>query len=95
MAILNDVKKALRISDKNTKFDDDLTDIVAAAKLDLKGAGVIRTDDTDALIKRAIIIYAKANFGLGINDMEKYQKSFDKLKIHLSLSADYNTKTEV
>lgn len=95
MAILNDVKLALRI--KSTAYDTEITDIIAAAKLDLKGAGVAEGNiiDTDEFIKRAIVVYAKANFGMANPDMEKYDKAYDKIKTHLATSLDYTVEPEV
>ena len=43
----------------------------------------------DPLIKRAIIVYVKANFGWDNPDAERLQKSYDMLKTHLALSAEY------
>lgn len=88
MALLNDVKQALRIT--TNSLDTEITDIIASAKLDLSISGVKVIVETDSLIKRAIIIYVKANFGLENNDSEKYQKSYDLLKEHLALCGDYN-----
>lgn len=89
MALLEDVKIALRVN--NTAFDDEIIDIIAAAKLDLTEAGAINTDETDKLVKRAIILYSKANFGMSNPDMEKYQKAYDKLKVTMSLCTIYKT----
>lgn len=88
MALKDDVKQALRIT--TTSLDTEVTDIIEAAKIDLNISGVVKIVETDYLIKRAIIIYAKANFGLENNDSEKYQKSYDLLKEHLALCGDYN-----
>lgn len=90
MAILQEVKLALRIS--NSAFDTEIQDIIDACKIDLVEAGAENTtDDTDALVKRAIILYAKANFGMANPDMEKYQKAYDRLKITMALSGEYKT----
>lgn len=86
--MLEKVKLALRI--KNNKFDDEIIDLIEEAKSDLKLSGVAKIDDTDSLILRAIKTYCKANFGLANKDSEKYQKSYNSLKEHLSLSGDYN-----
>ena len=91
MALINDVKQALRIT--TNSLDTEVTDIIEAAKIDLRISGVAKIIDTDYLIKRAIIIYAKANFGLENKDSEKYQKSYDLLKEHLALCGDYNVAT--
>jgi hypothetical protein len=48
----------------------------------------------DPLIKRAIIVYVKANFGWNNPDAENFQQSFWMLKAHLSLSQEYAEVTE-
>ncbi len=48
----------------------------------------------DPLIKRAIIVYVKANFGWNNPDAEKLQQSYDMLKCHLALSQEYAEVTE-
>ena len=91
MALLNDVKLAVRII--NTVFDGEISDLISACQDDLQLAGVTKTkalDETDPLIKRAICIYTKANFGFDNPDAERLQKSYDSLKMSLALSDDYN-----
>lgn len=92
MAILDSVKKTLRISQSNTAFDEEVTDLIAAARNDLRLAGVLlskTTEDEDPLIKRAITVYCKANFGFDNPDAEKLTESFNMLKAHLTLSQEY------
>ena len=86
--MLDKVKLALRIS--GTVFDLEIQDLIDAAKLDLQISGVVKVDEEDALIQRAIIVYCKANFGYDNNEAERFQKSYDMLKQHLSLAGDYN-----
>ena len=90
--MLEDIKKALRIS--TTLLDDEIIDIIESAKADLKLSGVLenKITDIDPLIKRAVIIYAKASFGLDNKDSEKYQRSYDSLKNHLTLSIEYTVE---
>ena len=87
--MLYDVKSSVRII--NNKFDVELVDLIDAAKMDLLIAGVTKVDENDPLIKRAIILYCKANFGLDNKDSEKYQNSYENLKEKLSLCGDYNS----
>ena len=63
MALLDDVKVALRISAVNLSFDTEINDLIDAAKRDLLISGIVVTDETDPLIKRAIVTYCKAHFG--------------------------------
>lgn len=94
--LLEDVKTALRISLSNTALDGEVLDLIDAARQDLKLSGVSAEkadgDDLelDPIIKRAITIYAKANFGFDNPDFERLQKSYESLKNHLSLAGDYN-----
>lgn len=92
MPILNDIKTALRISINNTAFDSEITDLIAAARGDLMLAGILpakANDDTDPLIKRAIVVYCKANFGYDNPEAERFQQSYNMLKAHLTLSQEY------
>lgn len=96
MAILDDVKQALRIT--SSAFDTEVTDLISAGKADLIQSGVSSAkvnDDTDALIKRAITTYAKAQFGYDNPEAERFQQSYDMLKQHLSLAGDYREVPEV
>ena len=90
-----DIKTALRISTNNTAFDSEIADLIAAARADLMLAGVLlakANDDTDPLIKRAITVYVKANFGWNNPDAERLQQSYDMLKSHLALSQEYTVE---
>lgn len=93
--MLNDIKTTLRIS--NTAYDVEIIDLIEAAKADLILSGVLsnKVTETDPLIKRAITIYCKANFGLNNPDVEKLQQSYNMLKIHLTLSTEYTTEAVI
>lgn len=96
--MLDKVKKALRV--KTDAFDDEVQGLIDACKADLRLVGVNVPEDKspaegeelsagDPLITRAIILYAKANFGYS-DDSEKYRQAYDYLKCALSLAGDYN-----
>ena len=92
-----DIKTALRISTNNTAFDSEIADLIDAARADLMLAGILpakANDDNDPLIKRAITVYVKANFGWNNPDAERLQQSYDMLKCHLALSQEYAEVTE-
>jgi hypothetical protein len=92
MPLLDDAKTALRISLTTTAFDTEVTDLIAAARHDLQLSGVLAAkvnDDTDPLIRRAVFVYVKANFGFDNPDAEKLQNSYNLLKMHLTLSLEY------
>ena len=85
MAILEKVRKALRIT--KTDYDDELTDLIASALLDLGVAGV-DPDDVDELVETAIITYCKMNFGLP-EDYDRLKKSYDEQKAQMSNASGY------
>lgn len=91
--MLDDVKTALRISQSSTAFDMEIQDLIEAARLDLEQSGISSEkakDDNDPLIKRAIIVYCKANFGYDSNtSADRFHDSYVMLKQHLSLAGDY------
>jgi uncharacterized phage protein (predicted DNA packaging) len=92
MAMLDDIKDVLRIS--GTTLNTEVTDLIAAARTDLILSGVLATkanSDTDALIKRAISTYCKANFGWDNPEAERFQSAYNMLKNHLCLSSEYTT----
>jgi len=91
MALLDDVKLALRISPGTTAYDGEVQDLIEAAKADLRLSGVdpAKLDELDPLIKRAIVTYCKAHFGFDNADAERLERAYDMLKAHLTLSQEY------
>ena len=88
--MLTKVKEALRIT--HTHLDDEIADLIDSCKIDLSISGVQVINENDPLILQAVKLYCKANFGLGNVDSEKYQRSYDSLKISLALCGDYNVQ---
>lgn len=86
MAMLDDVKDALRVSD--SEKDTEINDLISAALSDLMLAGV-NADSADALVKRAVILFAKAQYGWDNPEADRFQKCYGLLKASLSLSHDY------
>lgn len=87
------MRAALRISSTSDRITEEINDCIAACKKDLQDVGVKRLDETDALIVRAVTLYVKAEFGFNGN-AEKFQNSYESLKVHLSMSSEYNTVSE-
>lgn len=88
--LLGDIKDALRVSGND--LDTEVADLIDAAKADLQLSGVHpdKIVDTDPLIKRAVTVYCKANFGYDDPKMsDRFQESYVSLKHHLTLSAEY------
>jgi hypothetical protein len=89
VTMLDDVKTLLRMS--NDAYNTEIDDLILAAKADLQLSGLLgeKILNTDALIKRAIYAYCKANFGWNNPDAVRLQQSYDMLKNHMSLSSEY------
>ncbi|WP_028609730.1 head-tail connector protein [Paenibacillus harenae] len=90
--MLEDVKQALRISTTITAFDSEVIDLIAAARNDLRLSGVLAEkveNDSDSLIKRAVTLYCKAFFGYDNADADRQLASYNSMKAHLTLSAEY------
>lgn len=89
MATIDKVRTALRISvTDNAQINEELNDLIEAAKLDLGIAGVVVPGTIDALVTKAIVTYCKMSFGLP-EDYEDLKRSYDEQKAQLSNSTGY------
>ena len=86
MATLDKVKMGLRI--KTTAYDEELTDLLTAAQLDLGIAGVAVPSTLDEIVTRAIITYCKMSFGLP-EDYDRLKMSYDEQKAQLVTATGY------
>ncbi|NAP00445.1 DNA-packaging protein [Halomonas sp. MG34] len=97
--LIADIKVALRVSSSTNAFDGDIEDMIAEARMDLIQSGlspvIVNAEKVDPLIKRAIKTYCKANYGLDSPNAERFQKSYDLLKQHLSMAGDYTSGDEL
>ena len=85
--MLQKIKDALRVN--GTDLDEEIQDLIDAAKADLRLSGITKNED-DPLILRAITIYCKAHFGYEEPaQAELFMKSYTALKAHLALSQEY------
>ena len=86
MATLDKVKMGLRIS--TTAFDEELTDLIAAAQIDMGIAGVVVPSSLDEIVTRAIITYCKMSFGLP-EDYDRLKWAYDEQKAQLVTATGY------
>lgn len=86
MTTLDSVKLALRIS--TAAFDAELNTLIQAALMDMGVAGVTESDETNALILRAVITYCKANFGEP-DEYDRLKRSYDEQKAQLVTATGY------
>lgn len=90
-ALVQKIKDALRISSQAPAIISEIEDCINACKKDLEQVGVVKLDETDGLIIRAITTYCKAEFGYS-EKAQQFRQSYDTLKMALSLMEEYNTK---
>lgn len=86
MTTLDKVKMGLRI--KTTAYDEELTDLIAAAQTDLGIAGVVVPSTLDEIVTRAITTYCKMSFGLP-EDYDRLKRSYDEQKAQLVTATGY------
>lgn len=87
--LLEKVRNALRISvSNNDAINDELTDLIAAAKFDLGIAGVVVPEELNEIVQKAIITYCKMSFGIP-EDYDKLKRSYDEQKAQLSNATGY------
>lgn len=84
--LVEKAKVALRIT--TDAYNDELSDLIEAAKLDLGIAGVELPSESDALANRAIITYVKMHFG-DVPDYERLKASYDEQKAQMSMATGY------
>lgn len=92
--MLDKVKLALLISSND--FDQELTDLIGAAFIDLNIAGVdpdvTASTTTDPAIIRAVVTYCGYQFELMHGTLDRsnaFKKSYDEQKAQMSMATNY------
>ncbi len=89
MDLLALCKKCLSINSSSTIKDDEINLTIEAAKNDLIRQG-INVYKNNSLVRQAIVMYVKANFGnVDIKEKELSAKRYNLLCNNLSLSDSY------
>lgn len=91
-AMINAAKLAARIT--TTAFDQQVSDLLDAAMLDMGVAGVEIPASQDALVEQAAITYFRMNFGQPDNYSD-LKRSYDEQKAQLSTCTGYTAWTGV
>lgn len=86
MALLENAKTAMRIT--TNAYDNEITEYINAAKLDLGIAGVEIPQAPDALINKAVITYVRMSFGAPAN-YDKLKAAYDEQKAQLMNATGY------
>lgn len=85
-SLLQKAKITLRIN--STAFDEEIVDLIDAAKLDLGIAGVILPTELDPLTTTAVMTYVRAHFGQP-EDYDRIKKSYDEQKAQLKTATGF------
>lgn len=91
--LLDACRAALRIPNFCNDFDEEIADVIDAARAELVAGGVSDTkahDDEDGRVRLAIKVYVKANFGMDNPDAERFMKSFETMLTSMSGDSAYN-----
>ena len=84
--LITSAKLAARIT--TTAFDNQISDLLDAAALDLGVAGVVVPDSLDALVKQAEITYFLMHFGQP-DEFDRLKRSYDEQKAQLATCTGY------
>lgn len=84
--ILQKVKTALRVV--TDAFDDEISDLIGAARADLSGVGVYASPEEKPLVMRAVITYCRMSFG-SPDDYDRLASAYDRQKSALRSMTGY------
>ena len=87
-SILPKVKLSLRVI--NDVFDEEITNLIEAAVVDLGFGGVTTIDLADPVILQAVTTYVKLHFGEP-DEYDRLKKSYDEQKAQLGTATGYTT----
>lgn len=73
---------------KSSEADQEVKGLIEACLKDLEIAGVYVTDAEDPLVKQAVKLYCKGNYGYD-DDTERFREAYAALKDAMALCEDY------
>ena len=80
-------REALRIPADCTDYDDEIEDLIEAARAAMRAGGVaddVASDDANGTVRLAVKVYCRANFGMDNPDADRLSQSFDDLLTMMS-----------
>lgn len=90
--MLGACRSALRIPADCTAYDDEITDLIEAARAAMRAGGVSAeksNDDADGSVRVAVKVYVKANFGMDNPDHDRLAVSFDDMLTRMAHDGAY------
>lgn len=97
MALIDDVKTALRVSTSDAAITGQISDLIDEAKLDLQHTANVSASKIatpDALIKGAIKCYCAFIWTDDPTEKDRLKQCYDDYKGKLSMSSEYGTYDE-
>lgn len=91
-SMLGSCRAALRIADTCTDYDEEIQDLIGAARAKMRAGGLSAAkadDDADPLVRVAIKCFVKSGFGLDNPDSAKYAESFEGLVTQMKATSEY------
>lgn len=90
MALIDEVKTQLR--ENGTAHNTEIQALIDSAIIDLTESGVlgVTTSTTDAMIKQAIVLYCKGQYGYENPEAERFTAEYEKHKAKLATLSKYN-----
>lgn len=85
MMTAEQIRKKMRIS--HARMDDDITDNIETARLDMGRVG-INLDKDDALMDKAVELYCKAQFDY-LGKGEQFLEHYESLRDAMSMAGEY------
>lgn len=80
MALLDDVKVALRVT--SNAFDPEIDALIAACQQDMRVRGLgMAVDGDDPLAKAAVLMYCKAHFGYDNDEAVRFDESYRSIVV--------------
>lgn len=73
---------------KSSEADQEVKGLIEACLKDLEIASVYVTDAEDPLVKQAVKLYCKGNYGYD-DDTERFREAYAALKDAMALCGDY------
>lgn len=89
MALLDEVKAALKITSTAAEIVIEVQNLIDAAKADLVSVGIDATVDTDPDIKQAVILYTKGHYGYNNPEAPRFLENYQMLKTRMCMDQDH------
>lgn len=75
---------------KTSAFDEQIQDLIEAAKADMKRVGIVKVDEEDPLVSQAIVTYFLFHFGTPDPDTyDRLKASYEQQRADLASSTGY------